>query len=407
MNKKIITLVLFLSILGIFFSGYLLKQHLKNIATGFEEKSFCNINEVINCDLVDMSSYSTIKDIPVSGLSLFFYINMVLALFLSLFRNRREPLFYAFLLSLVGTAFSLRMAFISFYSLRLVCLFCVGLYVVSLVSTLLLPVAMGGYKNLKDIFAEYFSKKITQSFIPQIIISAVIMLIGIGALNTQVKAAEHEWAHKKKMEQSKKNPLAKDLSIDELVKLFFEQPAVDIKLSGNAVKGNPNAKVVIVEFSDFECPFCKRAAMTFHQVVEEYKDEIAFYYINYPLDKSCNKYMQRELHKNACVAAVAAACAKEQGKFWPYHDTLFENQPKYAVPELKSYAAKNNLDTSQFNSCLQNQSSLSSIQTDIELAQKTQIQGTPSVFINGRKLNGWNNPELLKAVLDKAIADNK
>ncbi len=87
MNKKIVTIILVLSLVGVFFSGYLLKQHLKNIATGFEEKSFCNINDVINCDLVDMSPYSKIKNIPLSGLSVFFYINLCVVLIIGLIRQ--------------------------------------------------------------------------------------------------------------------------------------------------------------------------------------------------------------------------------------------------------------------------------------------------------------------------------
>lgn len=403
MNKKITSFLLLIALVGVFFSGLLLKQHLTNIATGFEEKSFCNINEVINCDRVDASIFSQVRGIPVSGISLFFYLIITLFILNALVRNKSGSAFFAYLLVIVGALYTLRMAYLSFVTLKVACIFCIGLYIVIFTLCLLFPLALGGYGRLKELFEEYFSLKLTSSFLPHALISFLIMGIGVVTLQSKVSAAQKEWANKRKIEELKKNPNREPLSVEDIITLFFEQPQIDFDLTGRPAKGNTNSKVSIVEFSDFECPYCKKAAESFKKTMEEYKDDVAFYFFNYPLDKSCNKYMQRDLHKSACQAAFAAVCAGEQDKFWPYHDEAFANQPKYEKEDLNNYAQKIGLDIPAFESCLNSPQTMSKIQNDIEAAQKAGIQGTPSVFLNGRKLNGWNNEELLKGLLDESI----
>lgn len=147
------------------------------------------------------------------------------------------------------------------------------------------------------------------------------------------------------------------------------------------VKGNETASVTIIEFSDFECPFCGRHfAHTYPQIIESYVDtgKVKYVFKNFPLS----------FHKKAQKAAEAAECAFDQGKFWEYHDTLFENQEELAISNLRFYAANLGLNTSEFDECLDSNKYKAEVKKDFEEGLELGVKGTPTFFINGKKLVG-------------------
>src|SRR4029077_20450635 len=125
------------------------------------------------------------------------------------------------------------------------------------------------------------------------------------------------------------------------VRILLDPPRQMVASAGSPAKGPANAPIEMIEFSDFQCPFCLRAHPTVTQVLDTYGDRIRFVYRHYPLPN----------HPNARPAAEAAACANEQGKFWPFHDRLFANPAKLSDADLKQGAAELGLDTSKFNAC--------------------------------------------------------
>lgn len=161
----------------------------------------------------------------------------------------------------------------------------------------------------------------------------------------------------------------------------------------DSVKGNPEAKVTIVEFSDFQCPFCAIVEPTVKKVLETYGDNVKFVYKNFPLPS----------HENAQPAALAALCAKDQGKFWEYHDTLFENQESLKVTDLKKYAADLGLKTQDFNGCLDNKKYQNQIQADLNEGNRVGVRGTPAFFINGRPLSGAQPLENFQAMIKEEL----
>lgn len=152
----------------------------------------------------------------------------------------------------------------------------------------------------------------------------------------------------------------------------------------NPPKGNPSSLNVIIEFSDFQCPACKAAIPVIDELLDRY--DIAFYYRNFPL----------EMHENSFIAAEAAECANEQGKFWEYHDVLFENQGKLNKEGLKSYAEQISINTEQFNNCLDNERYKNQIESDIKEGKSLGIVGTPTFFVNGRKVSGADKEKIQK-----------
>ena len=175
--------------------------------------------------------------------------------------------------------------------------------------------------------------------------------------------------------------------------------------AGNSpTMGPPGAAVEIIEFSDFQCPYCVRATPTLKQVRDTYGNRIRLVYRNYPL----------EGHANAKPAAEAAQCANEQGQFWPYHDRLFAD-PKKLVDDdgarvreyLKQNAAELGLDAAKFNACFETHKYQSVIESDTRDGAAVGVSGTPAFFINGRPLVGALPFEEFKRVIDEELKKSR
>lgn len=143
--------------------------------------------------------------------------------------------------------------------------------------------------------------------------------------------------------------------------------------------GPSNAQVVIVEFSDFQCPFCAQAYPVIKELLKDYGDRIHFVYRDFPVPS---------LHPQALLGALAGECAHEQGKFWPMHDKIFENQQDLNENNLKTWAIQLGLDGVQFSSCLDSQKYLPEVQEDLNDGVDAGVRATPTFFINGQKIEG-------------------
>jgi protein-disulfide isomerase len=178
------------------------------------------------------------------------------------------------------------------------------------------------------------------------------------------------------------------------VTVALDPPRTKVADAGRPARGPAGAPIQIIEFSDFQCPFCLRAHPTILQVLKTYGDKVRLVYRHYPLPN----------HPNARPAAEASACADEQGKFWEYHDRLFENQSKLTDADLKQYASALGLDATKFNECLDSHKYASQVQDDLEAGDAVGVSGTPAFFINGRVLSGAQPFEAFKRVIDEELA---
>jgi protein-disulfide isomerase len=166
-----------------------------------------------------------------------------------------------------------------------------------------------------------------------------------------------------------------------------------INIAGASTKGPDNAPVTVVEFSDFQCPFCKRVVPTLKRVEETYKDNVRIVW----------KHMPLEIHKDAMPAALAAEAAGNQGKFWEFHDRLFANQDKLGADDLKRYAADLGLDMSRFTADQQSADEKKNIDADAAEARTLGIAGTPGIFINGRFVAGAQPFETFAKIIDEEL----
>ncbi len=163
----------------------------------------------------------------------------------------------------------------------------------------------------------------------------------------------------------------------------------------NHVRGDFNAPITLVEFSDFECPFCGRAYPTFKKILNDYPSQVRLVYKHFPLSN---------LHPNSQKAAEASECSDEQGKFWEYHDKLFENQSSgFSVDKFKQWAVDLNLNSTQFNNCLDSGKYTQKVQSDYQEGSTKGVQGTPATFVNGQLVSGALPYENFKQIIDSLI----
>ena len=174
-------------------------------------------------------------------------------------------------------------------------------------------------------------------------------------------------------------------------------PAIRVEVSteGAPIRGAAGAPVTVVEFSDFECPFCKQTYPTVKQVLERYPGRVRLAYRDFPLDS---------IHPQARRAAEAARCAQDQGKFWEYHDVLFSQSPQLALEDLRRYAGQVGLDVTKFDGCLATGVHKAAVQRDLDEGNRLGITGTPAFFINGRALSGAQSLEAFTRLIEQELA---
>jgi protein-disulfide isomerase len=176
------------------------------------------------------------------------------------------------------------------------------------------------------------------------------------------------------------------------VVVLLQAPKVEVSYDPERVRGNPKAPVMIVEFSDFQCPYCQAVESTLKTVLAKHENQVALAFRDLPLS---------QIHAQAMGAAEAARCAGEQGKFWEYHDLLFANQNKLDRNGLLEQAHTLKLDEKQFDSCITSEKYKAQIAQDEQDGRRAGLNGTPGFFINGVFLNGAQ-PE---AVFETSIQD--
>ncbi len=198
-------------------------------------------------------------------------------------------------------------------------------------------------------------------------------------------------------ENQQREALLERLRKDAPVTVMLAPPRMRVEFAGHPELGPKDAPVTIVEFMDFQCPFCRRAAPTIKQVREKYGDQVRLVYMDFPLN----------IHEHALDAALAARCAAEQGKFWPYHDQLFADQSKLAPADLKQDAKKLGLEPARFDACLDTGKYRSAVEADLKQGTGLGIDGTPAFFINGRPLTGAQPFTKFVSVIDEELAASR
>jgi protein-disulfide isomerase len=183
------------------------------------------------------------------------------------------------------------------------------------------------------------------------------------------------------------------------VRVLFDAPRNEIEVSADdPVIGPASAPVTLVEFSDFQCPFCQRVAPTLKQVKDKYGDKVRVVWKDFPLT---------QIHPQAFKAGEAAHCAADQGKFWEYHDQLFANQQALQPTDLKKHAADLGLDAGAFATCLDTSKYGERVRDGVAEGSRLGVNSTPTIYINGRVLSGAQPYETFVSVIDEELSKAK
>jgi protein-disulfide isomerase/uncharacterized membrane protein len=348
--------------------------------------SFCNVSATVNCDVVLGSQYASLIGLPVSAWAIAYYL-VTLCMLVGVVLAARAPM-RATLGSLIfagavwGLLFSLYMAAVAFFVLQTICLMCTALYLVSI------GLFLASWYLRKALRVAGRRQAVARAGQDRLVflagIAVALVLIAVGGWEALGRGANPTNA----AEIKRRHP--------DFYRWYLSQPVAEMPVdAGRNTRGNANAPVTIVEFSDFECGHCAAFHDSLDDVLRRMGPSVRVVFRHFPLDSACNPKIGVSVHAAACLAAVAAECAGEQGKFWPYHNILFAHQQELGRAFLIQYAARLGMDVARFTQCLGSEEAQARVREDAAEGVRLGIDSTPTLFINGRKIKGALEPALL------------
>jgi protein-disulfide isomerase/uncharacterized membrane protein len=401
-NKNLLWVAVGFAAIGLLLSSYATQLTFRIATLGLVEASGCSINDFVNCDLAHSSSYASLLGIPVAWWGFLFYAFAGLsALWGTMAKDRRGAagwITLAFVLSIGAVLFSGLKAY-HLTKLGVLCLVCVGMYAANIGLLIFLPLAIGYGPGrwgtliggwIKGLRGEDSGLKMDPRISRWGLLALVVFgfgFMGMKRYADNVTAIDPNW------------------NTDLALNAHFRQTPIQVDVDPEAaVWGNPDGAVKIVEFADFQCPACRESAFHLRTTLFEYRDDVALYFMNYPLDSNFNDRMTQQIHTQAGPAAVAAVCAQEFGEFWEYHDELFRQQVSLG-PNLFTRAAEDlGYPEAEFAECLTRQDVRDRVLSDIASGMATGLTQTPTIFINGRKASAYRNSEFIRAIIERELS---
>ncbi len=258
--------------------------------------------------------------------------------------------------------------------------------------------ADSNYKGDNDKFLDQYIAKDVKVSDKEVDAFVIERKIPKNNLNEQLTARIKQFLLKEKKQQAIDAWIAKKTQ-GSPVEVYLKKPArpvKDIPVGDSPFMGKADAKVTIVEFSDFQCPFCSRGSEIMSELKKKYGDKIKVVFKHYPLP----------FHTMAPLASEAALCAEQQkkGNFWKMHDLMFADQQNLAKPALIEKAKKVGVKEADFVKCLDSRKNKSIVDADMALGQKVGVKSTPTFFVNGKMVNGAQPVEVFSEIIDEDLA---
>jgi protein-disulfide isomerase/uncharacterized membrane protein len=368
-RKRLLVPILLLLALGLAASIYLFRLHLQvHSAGGAQVQSFCAINEDFNCVTVANSEWSVFLGLPVALYGLEFYALALLGVLLSSWGVWRVKAWDS--LVFVGVTLSLPicgvLAYISVAHISSICLVCMLMYGVSVLSFAILLVANRG--RLGELLTIGPAEVLKSLGSPG---SGLGMLLVLG-----LGVSQFFWlpAALGADQQSNDPPAGHEIWRTQQV--------------SGATIGPKDAPVKIEEFTDFECPYCGKAHKVMMRLLERFPGKIHLVHRDYPLDHACNPTLKKPFHANACRAAIYARCAAQQDKYWPFEGKLFSNRDRLEAAHMKEYAGEAGIDVPALERCVTNPRTRQAVIKGIREGIERKVEGTPTFYINGERVVG-------------------
>ena len=355
--------------------------------------SFCSINDYIDCDGVAKTYYSQFAGIPLAWWGVFLYsfillltvvepINKFIKTPLQAFK---APLKYISVLGLISFCISMILAGISHFTIKKICILCLGTYFLDLlISYVATDFKAGGYADsfktsIKDFIDGVKNYKVAFS---------VFMVFAIGFLTYSTVTFK----------------FTPHLKFHRSVKRFIDAKTNPYTITGNQL-GTKDGKVKLILITDYVCPMCRVNNMVVHKVVRDYEGIDVIHY-NYPLDKTCNKEVMAQIHPGACMLSKIAIAAKQQGKYWETASALYDVK-SHKTEELMKMARKLKLDEKKLWYTALSKETEKELLDEIDFCGKQDIDGTPAMIINGEKFVGLKNYETLSKIVEEKGATKR
>jgi protein-disulfide isomerase/uncharacterized membrane protein len=375
---------------------YLYSLHVALLMGEIKSGILCGTENGLGCHSVTSSPYSIFMGLPLASWGAIFYSVIVFLGFggIIFWRDCGQAFFrWALFLAISGLAFDLYLAHMMIFKIRSVCWLCISTYFINI--TILIVLVKRAWKepkprvSLRVIFpgtrdaqgTDLYYRNVIKGFL----MGGILLASVVGVAGSQFLS--------KSLTENDRERLAK------IRENLLKQKPQFIEIKNRPFMGSNDAKLTVVEFSDFLCPYCAKASSYLKLAEYGNHEKARFVFRHYPLDKSCNKRLSSNVHPGACLLAEGAVCAYEQDKFWEYHDMAFEIKGRISSSVVLNIASNIGLDLNAFKSCMGSGRGLKVVKKDIEAAFNAGVKATPTLFINGRILRGVPKPWVLNEIL--------
>lgn len=380
-----------LSLIGIGLAGYLTYLHLGLLRGELLGGPACSGSGAFNCHAVTSGAWGSFLGAPLSLWGILGY-TVILALALLAEQSPEmavQAMTLVFIAALLFVGIDLALLSLMVFVIRFYCLFCLLTYLVNL--SLLVVSA----RSLSAPWTTAFSRMGTSlgALLPSRQHPAAWLFWGmlmVAMLGTAGVHAATTFVNRGTLAGFRQ----------QIREYVLKQPRVVVNTDGDPRTGSADAKIQMVEFSDFFCPACQRASRMNAIILANHRDDVSFVFKNFPLDNNCNEKIQHMVHPGACQMAVASECLQLQGKFWSFHDMVFEKGHDYNLGNLERDVERLGADMGPFRSCMASGQGREAVRRDIEEAGKANVGSTPTFVINGIPMTGGLNP----SVFDDLVA---
>ena len=405
MRKIHFFLLLALAGFGVVISIHLTRVHYPLVYGDSKGFSFCQSD----CDLVNASRYSEFLGLPLSSHGIVFYsLLLLLGMLGLLFRKAygEFALSWIALLSFAAVGVDGYLLYLS-ARLRAFCGLCgltylinVNCLLVSLWGLLRTPGQIVSLltQEIGRIFSFRDSLEKSPGLYYHRVASFLFLILLVSVAGSALALSYH-------YDAGHSAPAVTPDKLKQYLEQYDLSARAKVELEGAPSRGPQNAPLTIVDFSDFGCPHCKHASNILPRLVKEYQGQIRLVFKQFANDSACNPNMPAgHPPTGSCLLAKAALCAHTQDRFWDYHDLLFATQGKsYSETELIAAADKLGLVKETFSSCLRDPQTESLLRADINQGIGLGVQGTPTLFFNGKMVRGTPPPEITRILIEKEL----
>ncbi|MDD3149473.1 MAG: vitamin K epoxide reductase family protein [Candidatus Gastranaerophilales bacterium] len=371
-NRILAYLLIILAITGILFAGELTIVYYNANFAPDSSPSFCVVDETINCDDVARVPESRFLGIPNSLYGILFYLFVLVFAILELFKDKpfvkkytqtlQNPISYIFCISSAALVVSLFLAFISHYVIHKICILCFVTYFINLLIFFVAKFGINMFEHFKIGFKDLFATLKQPLYL---ILTSIVVIIGIVFLFVVNKYQFF-------------NP-------DKSFMYLANQEKYILKYKGDML-GDEHPKVIIHEYTDFQCPFCAMSNSMMIRLVNEL-DDVAVVHHDFPLDGTCNPKIEKgHGHQNSCLYSCYSLASKKQGKYWDFNSLLFKNNKDLSEKKVLKLAQELGLDVEKLKIDAHNPELNKKLTDEVIIAQKRGIDATPTYRI-GMKIH--------------------